>query len=153
MCLNVRRFPPPSFIPSEAPPWDSRPVSGAGVVHYHSLHRPRSVPTALGPAPLVTYTFTGVIIYKDLFIFLCTSSTTVICKPKVLVPDNTVALDNSQSLPFLSFHPAYLGTWQVFGNHCLPIRTTQRVEEWVVWKTANVKKASENSLELETSNL
>ncbi len=45
----------PPFIPSEAPPWDSRPVSGAGVVHYHSLHRPRSVPTALGPAPLVTY--------------------------------------------------------------------------------------------------
>ncbi len=44
-----------SFIPSGAPPWDSRPVSGAGVVHYHSLHRPRSVPTALGPAPLVTY--------------------------------------------------------------------------------------------------
>ncbi len=30
-------------------------MSGAGVVHYHSLHRPRSVPTALGPAPLVTY--------------------------------------------------------------------------------------------------
>ncbi len=29
-------------------------MSGAGVVHYHSLHRPRSVPTALGPAPLVT---------------------------------------------------------------------------------------------------
>ncbi len=24
-------------------------------LHYHSLHRPRSVPTALGPAPLVTY--------------------------------------------------------------------------------------------------
>ncbi len=46
----------PPFIPSEAPPWDSRPVSGAGVVHYHSLHRPRSVPTALGPAPLVTVT-------------------------------------------------------------------------------------------------
>ncbi len=45
----------PPFIPSEAPPWDLRPVSGAGVVHYHSLHRPRSVPTALGPAPLVTY--------------------------------------------------------------------------------------------------
>ncbi len=45
----------PPFIPSEAPPWDSRPVSGAGVVHYHSLHRPRSVPTALGPTPLVTY--------------------------------------------------------------------------------------------------
>ncbi len=44
----------PPFIPSEAPPWDSRLVSGAGVVHYHSLHRPRSVPTALGPAPLVT---------------------------------------------------------------------------------------------------
>ncbi len=50
----------PPFIPSGAPPWDSRPVSGAGVVHYHSLHRPRSVPTALGPAPLVT------IIYKVL---------------------------------------------------------------------------------------
>ncbi len=47
----------PPFIPSGAPPWDSRPVSGAGVVHYHSLHRPRSVPTALGPAPLVTVTF------------------------------------------------------------------------------------------------
>ncbi len=29
-------------------------MSGAGVVHYHSLHRPRSVPTALSPAPLVT---------------------------------------------------------------------------------------------------
>ncbi len=47
----------PPFIPSGAPPWDSRPVSGAGVVHYHSLHRPRSVPTALGPAPLVTVPF------------------------------------------------------------------------------------------------
>ncbi len=35
-----------SFNPSEAPPWDSRPVSGAGVVHYQLLHRPRSVPTA-----------------------------------------------------------------------------------------------------------
>ncbi len=46
-----------SFNYSEAPPWDSRPVSGAGVVHYHSLHRPRSVPTALGPAPLVTDMF------------------------------------------------------------------------------------------------
>ncbi len=44
-----------SFNPSEAPPWDSRPVSGAGVVHYQLLHRPRSVPTALGPAPLATY--------------------------------------------------------------------------------------------------
>ncbi len=44
-----------SFNPSEAPPWDSRPVSGVGVVHYQLLHRPRSVPTALGPAPLVTY--------------------------------------------------------------------------------------------------
>ncbi len=43
-----------SFNPSEAPPWDSRPVSGAGVVHYRLLHRPRSVPTALGPAPLAT---------------------------------------------------------------------------------------------------
>ncbi len=28
------------FYPSEAPPWDSRPVSGAGVVLYHLLHRP-----------------------------------------------------------------------------------------------------------------
>ncbi len=75
--LNVRRFPASfspylrtkiqawsslvfhcrhsSFNPSEAPPWDSRPVSGAGVVHYHLLHRPRSVPTALGPAPLATH--------------------------------------------------------------------------------------------------
>ncbi len=44
-----------SFNPSETPPWDSRPVSGAGVVHYQLLHRPRSVPTALVPAPLVTY--------------------------------------------------------------------------------------------------
>ncbi len=44
----------PPFIPSEAPPWDSRPVSGTGVVHYHLLHRPRSVPKALGPAPLFT---------------------------------------------------------------------------------------------------
>ncbi len=44
-----------SFNPFEAPPWDSRPVSGAGVVHYQLLHRPRSVPTALGPAPLVTH--------------------------------------------------------------------------------------------------
>ncbi len=43
-----------SFNPSKAPPWDSRPVSGAGVVHYQLLHRPRSVPTALGPAPLAT---------------------------------------------------------------------------------------------------
>ncbi len=46
-----------SFNPSEAPPWDSRPVSGAGVVHYQLLHRPRSVPTALGPAPLVTVSY------------------------------------------------------------------------------------------------
>ncbi len=45
-----------SFNPSEAPPWDSRSVSGAGVVHYHLLHWPRSVPTALGPAPLATNT-------------------------------------------------------------------------------------------------
>ncbi len=44
----------PPFIPSGAPPWDSRPVSGAGVVHYHLLHRPRSISTALCPAPLVT---------------------------------------------------------------------------------------------------
>ncbi len=44
-----------SFNPSEAPPWDSRPVSGAGVVHHQLLHRPRSVPMALGPAPLATY--------------------------------------------------------------------------------------------------
>ncbi len=55
-----------SFNPSEAPPWDSRPVSGAGVVHYQLLHRPRSVPTALGPAPLATVT-------KYLF-------STIICK-------------------------------------------------------------------------
>ncbi len=24
-----------SFYPSGAPPWDSRPVSGAGVAHHH----------------------------------------------------------------------------------------------------------------------
>ncbi len=30
-------------------------MSGAGDVHYQLLHRPRSVPTALGPAPLATY--------------------------------------------------------------------------------------------------
>ncbi len=29
-------------------------MSGVGVIHYHLLHRPRSIPTALGPAPLVT---------------------------------------------------------------------------------------------------
>ncbi len=46
-----------SFNPSEAPPWDSRPVSGAGVVHYQLLHRPRSVPMALGSAPLATAAF------------------------------------------------------------------------------------------------
>ncbi len=54
----------PPFIPSEAPPWDSRPVSGAGVVHYHSLHRPRSVPTALGPAPLVTVVIHFIFCFK-----------------------------------------------------------------------------------------
>ncbi len=43
-----------SFYSSEAPPWDARPVSGAGVIPYHLLHWPRSVPTALSPAPLVT---------------------------------------------------------------------------------------------------
>ncbi len=32
-------------------------MSGAGVVHYQLLHRPRSDPTALGPAPLVTVIF------------------------------------------------------------------------------------------------
>ncbi len=32
-------------------------MSGAGVVHYQLLHRPRSVPTALGPAPLATVPF------------------------------------------------------------------------------------------------
>ncbi len=52
-CKAMQRVVTPH--PSEAPPWDSRPVSGAGVVHYHLLHRPRSVPTALGPAPLATY--------------------------------------------------------------------------------------------------
>ncbi len=46
-----------SFNPSRAPPWDSRPVSGAGVAHYHLLHQSRSVPTALGPAPLFIYIF------------------------------------------------------------------------------------------------
>ncbi len=41
-----------SFYPSGAHPWDSRPVSVAGVAHYYLLYRPRSVPTALGPAPI-----------------------------------------------------------------------------------------------------
>ncbi len=54
-----------SFYPSEVPPWDARPVSGAGVVHYHLLHRPRSVPTALVPAPLVTQT-----LHNFIFTFL-----------------------------------------------------------------------------------
>ncbi len=53
-----------SFNPSEAPPWDSRPVSGAGVIHYQLLHRPRSVPTALGPAPLVTVVIIIIIFIK-----------------------------------------------------------------------------------------
>ncbi len=48
-----------SFYPSGAPPWDSRPGSGAGVAHHHQLHRPRSIPTALGPAPHVTFNFSG----------------------------------------------------------------------------------------------
>ncbi len=30
-------------------------MSGAGVTHYYLLHQPRSVPTALGPAPIVTH--------------------------------------------------------------------------------------------------
>ncbi len=51
LALHCRRS---SFYPSGAPPWDSRPVRGAGVAHYHQLHRPRSIPTALGPAPHVT---------------------------------------------------------------------------------------------------
>ncbi len=46
-----------SSYPPKAPPWDSRPVSGAGVTHDHLLHRPRSVLTTLGPAPIVTVTF------------------------------------------------------------------------------------------------
>ncbi len=61
-----------SFNPSEAPPWDSRPVSGAGVVHYHLLHRPRSVPTALGPAPLVTLTNTN--LTSRAFVITCVMS-------------------------------------------------------------------------------
>ncbi len=44
-----------SFYPSVASPWDLRPVNGAGVAHHHLLHLPRSIPTALGPAPLVTH--------------------------------------------------------------------------------------------------
>ncbi len=61
-----------SFNPSEAPPWDSRPVSGAGVVHYQLLHRPRSVPTALGPAPLATVML--VVLICVTFLFLRNSS-------------------------------------------------------------------------------
>uniref|UniRef100_A0A673M3U4 Si:ch211-117c19.1 n=1 Tax=Sinocyclocheilus rhinocerous TaxID=307959 RepID=A0A673M3U4_9TELE len=48
---RVKCYRSASFYSSGAPPWDSRPVSGAGVAHYQLLHRPRSVPTALGPAP------------------------------------------------------------------------------------------------------
>ncbi len=62
-----------SFNPSEAPPWDSRPVSGAGVVHYYLLHRSRSVPTALGPAPLATaaYSIYRVCVYGIKIIAAC----------------------------------------------------------------------------------
>ncbi len=63
-----------SFNPSEAPPWDSRPVSGAGVVHYQILHRPRSVPTALGPAPLVTFMMKSFCCYSSItyrLLFFC----------------------------------------------------------------------------------
>ncbi len=42
-------------------------MSGAGVVHYQLLHRPRSVPTALGPAPLATLTFNGVWHFGEVF--------------------------------------------------------------------------------------
>ncbi len=56
---------PSLFNPSEAPPWDSRPVSGAGVVHYHLLHRPRSVPTALSPAPLATIIISNISVFKS----------------------------------------------------------------------------------------
>ncbi len=47
-----------SFYSSGAHQWDPRPVSGASVAQYHLLHRPCSVSTALGPAPLVTHTHT-----------------------------------------------------------------------------------------------
>ncbi len=47
-----------SFYPSRAPLWDSTAVSGAGVTHYYLLHRPRFVPMALGPAPLITINIT-----------------------------------------------------------------------------------------------
>ncbi len=46
---------PSAMFGEEQGTGDSRPVSGAGVVHYQLLHRPRSVPTALGPAPLATH--------------------------------------------------------------------------------------------------
>ncbi len=59
-----------SFYPSGAPPWDSRPVNGAGVSHYNLLHR--SVPTALDPAPLVTY-----FINKKLLSFLICRNVTL----------------------------------------------------------------------------
>ncbi len=42
-------------------------MSGAGVVHYHLLHRSRSVPTALGPAPLATAYFTRNILFLYIF--------------------------------------------------------------------------------------
>ncbi len=46
-------------------------MSGAGVVHYQLLHRPRSVPTALGPAPLVTSSTSD----ERTFTILCTVNT------------------------------------------------------------------------------
>lgn len=48
-----------SFYTSGAPPWVSRPVSSKGVAHYHLIHWPHTVPTALCPAPLFTGTCPG----------------------------------------------------------------------------------------------
>ncbi len=44
----------PHLTLSEAPPWDSRPVSGAGVVHYQLLHRLAPFPRLSAPPPLAT---------------------------------------------------------------------------------------------------
>ncbi len=97
-----------SFNPSEAPPWDSRPVSGAGVVHYHLLHRPRSVPTALGPAPLATKMFTAspstthlIDLYSETPMWLCVCVSLSVCLSVCVCVCVCVCLCNSLTASFL----------------------------------------------------
>lgn len=44
---------------------------------------------------------------------------------------------------FLSFCSAYLDTWQLLGNHCLPIRTTQPSEEWCGFRNNQCQKGQQ----------